>query len=407
MKFMLIVLSMIWLGILLFGCGQKIQKTNTKFSIDDDGMLVLNGKRIFIIGTYHLPKGNEPYAQLSDAGYNYVHVNASQEALDAAQKNGLLAWITTGNLKDSTDSEGAKRIIELVRKFKTHPALLCWEMQDEPAFTWNSAELRVKPEPLIQTYNLIKKEDPEHFVYTNHAPVNLISTLKKYNPSTDIVAVDIYPVIPYGIRITYALYPDGLQGDLLNTYISQVGEYTNKMKAVVEYGKPVFLVLQGFAWEMLRKEGDRDSSMIKYPSYEESRFMAYNAIIHGANGVNYWGTAYTPQPSEFWDDLKKVTRELSDLQEVLSTHSIEMNIAKEYHELRYSVDTGVEILVKKLKGKTYLLTANTDKNPVKVTLSGLNIFNNAQVLYENRSLVVQNGKLTDLYKPFDVHIYEF
>ncbi len=103
-----------------------------------------------------------------------------------------------------------ERIAQLVNRFKNHPSLLCWEMEDEPAFTWNSAEPRINPEPLIETYRLIKQEDPHHPVITNHGPVNLISTLAKYNRSTDIVACDVYPVIPHGIEPTYALYPDGL-----------------------------------------------------------------------------------------------------------------------------------------------------------------------------------------------------
>ena len=391
---------------LLAACDKSRQELDKKYRYENDGMLFLNGKRTFIIGSYHLSKSENPFQELSEAGFNYVRVRAKKEELDAAHENQLMSWIVTGFIKMDKAEQSKKRIIDLIHKFKTYPSLLCWEMQDEPAFTWNSAELRIKPEPLIQTYQLIKQEDAEHFVYTNHGPVNLVSTLQKYNPSTDIVACDVYPVIPHGIRITYAIYPDGLQGDLLNPYISQVGEYVDKMKRVVNNSKPVFMVLQGFSWEMLRKENDRDPAMIKYPTYEESRFMAYNAIIHGATGIIYWGTAYTPQPSPFWSDLKKVTRELGNMQEVLAAPKINLNLEKEYHELRYSVDTGVEILAKEFNGKTYLITANADKNPVKISLLGLNKFKKANVLKEDRTIGIEDGELIDYYEPFGVHIYE-
>ena len=117
-------------------------------------------------------------------------------------KNGLWTWIGTGCIDESDSIKSVRRILSLVREYKNHPSLLCWEIQDEPAYTWNSAELRVPPNCMINTYRLIKEEDPEHYIYTNHAPVNLISTLRRYNPATDIVACDIYPVIPHGIRIT-------------------------------------------------------------------------------------------------------------------------------------------------------------------------------------------------------------
>jgi len=280
-------------------------------------------------------------------------------------------------------------------------------MEDEPAWRWNSAECRVKAEDLMRSYQVIKDEDPKHLVYMNHAPTNLISTLQRYNPANDIVACDIYPVIPRGIRLSYALFPDGMQGDLLNIYISQVGEYTDKMRTVAGKGKPVFMVLQGFAWEMLREAKDREERMVQYPNYHETRFMAYNAIIHGANGIIYWGTYYTPQPSPFWTNLAAVTKELGSMQEVLAARTIDLPLTTEYQELGHSVDAGVELLAKSVKGITYLLTANADKNPAQVSLRGLREFTRATVLSEGRQVKLDQGVLTDYYAPFAVHVYKF
>jgi len=369
-------------------------------------MLVLDGRRTFIIGAYHLPVADNPFRQLAENGYNYVHVEATEQMLDSAFQNQLKAWIVTGCMTEGKKTKDRERITELVHKFKSHPALLCWEIADEPAFTWNSSELRIPPNLVSETYRIIKQEDSEHFVYTNHGPVNLVSTLQKYNSATDIAACDVYPVIPHGINPIYGLFPNGLQGDLLNPYISQVGQYTDKMQRVVDNSKPVFMVLQGFAWEMLNKESDRNSAMIQYPTYEQSRFMAFDAIVHGAVGINYWGMSYTPQPSPFMSDLNKITRELASMRDVLAARKINLQISKEYQDLGHSVDVGVELLAKYVNGKTYLIAVNSDKNPVKVRLSGLDNFNNAAVLEENRTVAVQNGQFVDTYKPFDVHIYE-
>ena len=402
-----IIILFLFISLAAISCNkQEEQKIVKKYPHDTDGMLLIDGKRTFIIGTYHLPKSKNPYQELKDAGINYLRVSAKKEQLDLANKNNLWTWISLGSINSDKVNETSTRIKENVRKFKDHPALLCWETVDEPAFTWNSPEARVKPEPLIETYNLIKEEDNEHLVYMNHGPVNLVSTMQKYNLGNDIVACDVYPVIPHGIRPSYAIFPDGLQGDLLNPYISQVGEYVDKMRRVAGIGKPLFMVLQGFAWEMLRKENDRDPKMIRYPTYEESRFMAYNAIIHGATGLVYWGTAYTPQPSLFWADLKRVTRELGNMQNILAAKSMNLKIDKIYHELGHSVDSGVEILIKKYNNKTYLLTANADKNSIKVTFKLPIKFTKGKVLSENRTIQIKDGELTDKYKPFDVHIYE-
>jgi len=402
----ILILILISACIIFIGCEEQEQQLGKKFSYDDDGMLLINGQRTFIIGTYHLPKSEKPYQELAQAGFNYVRIAAKKETLDEAHNNGLMTWISTGSIRENDEEEDQKRFKELLAKFRTHPSLLCWEIEDEPAYTWKSAQARIEPHQLIKTYQLIKQEDPLHLVYTNHAPVNLISTMQQYNPGTDIIACDIYPVIPHGIRITYALNPDGLQGDLLNPYLSQVGEYTDKMHAVSQRRKPVWMVLQGFAWEMLRKIDDRDPAMIRYPTYDETRFMAYNAIIHGATGIVYWGTAYTPQPSNFWSDLKKVTAELSESKYLLEAPRLDWQIQKVYHEMGHSIDAGVEILVKNIHDKTYMITANADKNLVKVSFKVIGNSSKAKVLNEDRVIEVQDNTLTDTYRPFDVHVYE-
>ncbi|NLP09017.1 hypothetical protein GX408_01335, partial [bacterium] len=295
---------------------------------------------------------------------------------------------------------------ERINRLKDHPALLFWEMEDEPAWRWNSAEARIPAEDLQKSYAVLKENDPHHLVYTNHAPTNLISTLQRYNEATDIVACDIYPIIPPGIRITYALFPDGMQGDLLNTYPSQIGEYTDKMRTVAGSGRPVFMVLQGFSWEMLRQPVDRDSLMIRYPTYHESRFMAYQAIVHGANGIIYWGTAYTPQPSPFWSDLQAVTQELAAMQPVLASRTMQLPLTKDYVELGHSVDRGVEIMAKSVDGITYLLTVNADKNPLHLRLGGLKDYGRAFVLREDKELPIEQGVLQILYEPFDTKIFK-
>lgn len=401
-------LSQVLLASLIFSlgaCNSPAMRSKSKF-YDNDNMPVVNGKRTFIIGSYHHPKTINPFKTLAKNGYNYVRVKPDSTELNNALKYNLDAWIYTGAIDEKDKVAGRKRLTEMVSKFKNHPALLFWEIEDEPAWKWNEATARVSHERMKEAYDIIKAVDANHAIITNHAPVNLISTIKMYNNSSNLVLVDVYPVIPHGIKPGYALFPNGLQGDLLNPYISQVGEYIDKMKKVVDNSKPVFAVLQGFSWEMLKPEKERDSSMVLYPTYEQSRFMAYDAIVHGANGIVIWGMNYTPQPSRFMNDLNIVTRELAEMQEVLASRTNANSIELEYHEMGHSVDSGVEFITKELNGETYLLTINSDNNPVKVSFSGLGKYKSIEVLKENRSVKISLGKFTEDYKPFDVHIYK-
>jgi hypothetical protein len=396
---------LLFISIMMSTCHQtKIEKSNS-LPYDTDGMLMIDGKRTFILGSYFKSKSDNPFQELSEAGFNLIRISNKIDLIKA-EKYGLKTWANLGYLNPENLEKNKENISNKIHSFKDYPALLAWEMVDEPAWKWHSAEARVQPEPLIETYKFIKDIDPNHLIYTNHAPVNLVSTLSRYNPSTDIVACDIYPVVPHDIVPTYALFPDGKQGDLLNTYISQVGEYTDKMRKVAGSARPLFMVLQGFAWEMLKNEAERDLKKILYPTREETRFMAYNAIIHGANGIIYWGTNYAPQPSSFWTDLKSVITELNSIKDVLASKSIKQNLDLIYHELGYSVDAGVEYIVKEMNGAKFLITANADRYPAKVSFRGLEGITDAQILFDEKNISFEKEEITQYYRPFDVQVYK-
>jgi hypothetical protein len=376
---------------------------------EDDGMVTVNGQRTLIIGSYAAALGDRPYAELAEAGFNLVNAGPG-DPMNQAQAAGLMTWTAVGTLDPAKLEESKQALLDKVNAVKDHPALAFLETVDEPAWTWMKAEQRIPAEVFAQAYPIIKGADPNHLLYMNQAPTNLVSTLQKYNAGTDIVACDIYPVNPGGLKHSFALFADGYQGDLNNNYISQVGEYTDKMRRVTGPNRPLFMVMQGFAWEKLAELSEplqaREEKVL-YPTYAESRFMAFQSLIHGANGVVYWGHNYTPQPSQAWTDLKRVVREVADLAPVLAERRAKLDIEAEYHEMGNSVDDGVQTLAKLRDGKLYLFTCNADRYACKATLTGFGSWTTCKVLNEgDRTLPIENGGITDTWKRFDVHVYE-
>ncbi|MBI5094204.1 MAG: hypothetical protein HZB26_17415 [Candidatus Hydrogenedentes bacterium] len=336
---------------------------------EDDGAITVDGKRTLIIGSYYKAKSDNPYKELADSGFNLVMTPADPKLMDAALDAKLMVWTGVGTL-------------DLANRAKSEA-------------------------DFVEAYPIIKKADPNHLLYTNHAPTNLVKTLQAYNAGTDIVACDIYPVNPGGLKSMFALFPDGYQGDLVNEHISQVGDYTEKMRAVAGPKRPVFMVLQAFAWEnLVEPKEDRRAEKVVYPTYEQSRFMAFQALIKGANGIIYWGSDFTPQPSQAWSDLKRVTREVADQAAALAERTSAVAISLDYQEMGHSVDKGVQTLVKEHGGKLYLYTCNADKNICRAAVSGLDGWKTCAVLNESRSLPVEKGGFTDTWKRFDVHVYE-
>ena len=373
---------------------------------DADGMIRMDGKRTFVVGLYQKPNVRDAFARMARQGYNLVSLPADGKMLDSAGVSGLKGWVTLGTIDSTQRIKSWTQIKQKIDALKTNPALLAWEIVDEPSFTWNSSQLRIVPELMKETRDSILNADKDHPIYLNHAPVNLVETLKRYNASNDLTACDIYPVIPQGIRPMYALNADGRQGDLTNTTLSQVGDYVDKMRKVCGPNRPLLMVLQGFAWEMLGPVAERDSSKIRYPTFNESWFMAWDAILHGSNGLIWWGTAYVPENHPFLGDLAKVSTQLSSIQDVLTLPDLLHPIRINYVEMGHSINKGIEVKIKKSKDAIWILTANTERYPVRAELHTQFSAEAAEVLFENRRVAIHQSTIVEDYQPYEVHLYK-
>jgi len=144
-----------------------------------------------------------------------------------------------------------------------------------------------------------------------------------------------------------------------------VGQYTDKMRRVAGAEREVYMVLQAFAWESLRKQG-QDPRMVLYPTRAETRFMAWQAIVHGADGLLWWGISHAAPESSMWADLCAVVRELADLRRDLAAPRRELPLKIEYHDTGHSLDRGIEWAAR----GSLLAMVNADPNPVEATVAG-------------------------------------
>ena len=277
---------------------------NAITTITADHRVRKDGQPWFPLGLYDTPTSAARARQLADAGFDLVTIHpappdAVREMLDLLAKSGLNAWIPIGQLLANTDDPAQRQQLEeLVKGVADHPALALWESRDEPA--WGSAPAwRLKA-----GYDLLRTLDPRRPLWTNHAPRNTISTLAWYNLATDIAGSDVYPVpMPQ------------TQSDLPNKTLGVVGDEATKNIAAVAGEKPIFMVIQGFAWKALQ---DRADPTAVYPTFEQSRFMAWDATVSGAAGLLWWGIHYAPRPSPFWSDLRSVVSQMASVQDVIA-----------------------------------------------------------------------------------------
>ncbi|MBM3494478.1 MAG: hypothetical protein FJX72_09200 [Armatimonadetes bacterium] len=403
-------------------------------------MLLVDGEPTFIIGLYEHPKSDIRLQEAVGAGFNLIQCPPDVAALDRVHRLGAKAWINTGYALDLSEDTAKRKaeLTEMVRKFGSHPAMLVWEGPDEAL--WNcwygtmqalepersamreemerNNRLRTTGEFAMQFYDtgrwklweewrkrfweeagkpipvpsarmdtaeeraskmgagftqgcrFLRALDPSRFIWLNHAPRNTVRALREHNRAVDMAGCDIYP-IPGNLRVGHS--------DLPNTQPSSVGDYTDRMREAAP-GKACAMVLQGFGWRDLQEkpsEAEVEVGIGRRPTLNEQRFMAWNAIAHGANAILYWGTAYVKEPESdearaFWNDLLAVAREIHTHRRFVAAPSVmpEWRVRVEEHYASND-GTGVRVMLKKVESEYLLIVVNEKPYGVTFTVSGL------------------------------------
>ncbi|MCX6359641.1 MAG: hypothetical protein NT029_07550 [Armatimonadetes bacterium] len=252
--------------------------------------------------------------------------------------------------------------------------------------------------------------DPAHPVWFNHAPRNSMRSLKLFGKAADAVGCDIYP-IPFNMVNGHS--------DLLDTTAASVGAYTDRMRASAP-GKLCFMVLQGFGWIDINPapEKVKDDRIGRRPTWQETRFMAYDALLHGADALMWWGTAYAFDNKEdgtkdlntaLWRDLLRIARELRALEPLLVAPAAAPGPKFTLEENPSSHDgAGLVSTLRQAGGRTLLIVANERGTGRAFTVSGLPAALEGKTLYRlgtSESVTVRSGAFRDGVRGWDVHVY--
>jgi hypothetical protein len=387
-------------------------------TVDTNNVLVINGTKVFALGfspgpplNGTTPWGTDAMQELRNAGGNIYRMNQSgnwspslmttqQQVLDWAGQHGMYVWLNLNELSQfaTGDTNTAASLKNLVDTFRNHPALGLWKNYDEA--WWGG----ISVQNLLNGYNVIKGEDTNHPVEQTHAPRGTVSNLVPYNVAADVIAVDIYPVVASG---------SASNPPITNTQVSQVGDWANEI-AQVAGGQKEFWVVEQIAFSGTTPP----SHTLVFPTYQQSRFMAYQAIINGARGLMFFGGNITNTLNSqdlpygynwtFWTNvLKPLVLQLGDqgqLTAALTTSNSTLPIT-------FSGTTApdIEFCVRQVPPYLYVLASKREGATVNVTFSGLPSWAAlGDVVYESpRTVSAQNGQFTDTFAQWDVHVYRF
>ena len=383
-----------------------------KIGTEKDHTLTFNGRRFLPLGVapgppadFKTPDGRDGWKELADGGINYFRCGPSggpwdrqteervaKEVATAEKAGGIGAWLFLRELCSLSDKNPEREAVlrRIITQYRDSPGVYFWKSADEPA--WG----KVPPGPLAKSHKIIKQLDPDRPVLVIHAPRNTIEELRAYNDTGDIFGADIYPVS----------VPMGKNSHLPNKSLSMVGDYTERMVEVVNDSAPIFMVLQVTWSGVLPTRGN----VLVRPTFEQQRYMMYQALINGAKGIHWFGfplalnendTPYGWNWTYWFGVLKPLLSEIKKGTELNAVLVAPRNDVK----LKVEGADDLEYLARKVNGKIYVLAAKREKPEATLKLSGLGMSGTADVMFENRTVPVRDGVLCDNFMPNAVHVY--
>jgi len=325
--------------------------------------LSVNGTPLYPIGVL----GCEDPSELADTpiGVAVMSLGARNSAsfLDACQEAGLMGIV---NLAGRLRTHSPVPVASVVRKAAPHPALLGWLLAEEP----DSKTHAVAPPEIRLVRQMLGQETGADVPVLLHLQADYRSSMYQYGDLADVVVISVPAAA--GPRFDK----------------EEVTGRIDRVKKVRKGRGPVWVIL-----DLGPDPGVRTTP-------EHLRLVAYLAATHGAQGIVWYPYGAVKAARPVWDALMEVSEELRKLtpalisppvQVITATNKIGMHgTARRYQDLLYLII--LNSMSVEQPGATFSLADVPDGTTV-------------EVLFEERTLTVQDGKITDDFAPLQRHVY--
>lgn len=347
-----------------------------------DGSLVVDGNRVFIMGSYMVPDDLAMRQRMRQAGFNMLRGSRDRKTLDRLYREGFLTWIYTPELRvNDGEANGEGRLGGMVESIGDHPAVVVWEGPDEALWNaWYSRrtglwKARADTNEVVDAMQdarqrahlqeKIKKiRDAElhaEFVKVERLFDELLATLGR-PPLTDGQRVTTAPAAAKKVRAECDLgisilrrldkrsLPIWMNHAPRNTLLdlrdfsksydivgcdiypapagedSGNGDLSNRsLSSVGDFTERMKSIAPGRAVWMVPQGfgwedlfGDAYKADGRRPTRAEMRFMLWETIVHGARGVLIWGLSVSGDPPDFHELVLDVVSEIGSVMPFLA-----------------------------------------------------------------------------------------
>ena len=265
---------------------------------DRHGRTIVNGKPFFPLGMYWGAIATNKIETYAKGPFNCLmpyQAPKSTDLMDLCHEKGLKVIYSVKDIYHGTrwapkgivsEEDEVRFIKDRVARFKDHPALLAWYLNDE-------LPLSMLPR-LTARRALMEELDPGHPGWTVLYQYTMI---RDYMPSFDVVGTDPYP-IPSKSAATAT-------------------EWTRQTVRGTLGCKPVWQVPQAFNWAAYKKTSE-EKAKCRAPTEAELRSMCWQCIARGANGLvlySFFDLEKRPNGEEFdkrWAERCRVGAEIRE-----------------------------------------------------------------------------------------------
>jgi hypothetical protein len=304
-------------------------------------------------------------------------------------------------LPGSAEDVGLADVVNKLTNDPSGSAIAFWKGRDEP---WYSD---IAPSALQFAYCRVTSRgdpawcggenplDPSQLWVTIEAPRGTVDDLAPYTSVTDVHGVDIYPV-----TLAHPTPNLGL-----------VGQWTASLASITPLA-PVWTTIQICA------SGSVDKTTGNYvvPTYQQERFMAYDAILNGAKALTFFGgnnvNCFSGSDAtygwnwSFWQSvLEPLVKQLSASSAIAPAL---VNAARTPHVT--TAGSGTETMVRQGTSvdDLWLIAARKGAGMRTVKFKGLPHWTHRGSVYtENRTVAASAGSIKDRFAQWDVHVYHF
>ena len=257
----------------------------------------------------------------------------------------------------------------------------------------------IPPQRIIDDYQALVKKDPSRPILLNlgqgvandewvgRGPGAKLSDYEEYVKGADIISFDVYPVA--GID-----KPNG------EDYLWYVANGLDRLVKWTGGKKPIWNCI-----ETTRISG------AKAATPEQIKAQVWMSLIHGSRGIIYFVHEFAPRFNErrLLDDPERLAavtalnRQIKELAPVLNSPTLPKTVA-----VTVTPDSApVDLMVKQHGGDTYVFAVGMRNKPASASFAVITPTKNrvVEVLGENRWLRLNDGRFTDQFRPYEVHLY--